>query len=59
MLAKGSLITTVAVTTLQRLISKARRGRSGDLRLNSNDKWRLLIVVLYLLVMMYEATRSS
>lgn len=59
MSVRDSQIVSVVSTTMLRLISKASRGRSGGLRLSSNDKWRVLIVVLYLLVVMLEATQSK
>lgn len=54
MLARGSQMLSVVFTTMQALIRKASRARSGGSRWNSNDSWRLIIVLLYCVLMMIE-----
>lgn len=59
MLVRGSRTTSVVFMTMHRLISKVMRGRSGAMRWNANDTWRLIIVLLYLALMILDLLRSQ
>lgn len=59
MWANDKAITTAVFTIGRRLISKASRAPSGGMKWNSSDKWRLLILLLYLLLVMIEMRQSG